>query len=956
MKINLVIPGKVNPKSIPINDLKNVEEIELVDGATLVYNAESETFEIKLSGSNRGLLATSFANTSAGLAATTSGEGFLIDNGDGTVTVYLNDGGSAVEQWTLITANSNPSGGELKTYRYTGITTNNDPTLLTPSTDESSLGIITIDSDTAMVIKATVVGRSDLGESAGYLINGIFDRGVDTETARIRGIDKTTIFTDNEEWDVQLDVDTSVPALTVSATGSIDANVSWVADIFTTEVSIISVDPDPEEPPENVTLPEISGLPQLGETLTTTTGTWINSPQSFSVQWYADGISIPSAMNTSYVLTSSEVGKAVTVVVTAHKTGFDPVAVTSLPTEEVTAGLTPIVNLTLPVISGLAQVGEILTATNGTWEGEPTSFIYQWRTEGVNVPDASSSTYTLVEEDAGKAVTVLVSASKLGVESVSAESLPTEEVVAILERDRTASSLSDTQIHSGHSLTDSYVHYGLWPGNYRNLVTSLGVPDSEEQIIRSTIPGSSMQHRFEQDSTMTEGERPYADANLFDTLVITEGGPPANLDLNREGLLNTIDYFSRFTAKMIEDGKGNDVALWTIWPSLNGAGWPYNTEWDNMPFRDALPGYEDSFKYIADYTTWKMHQLYPSLPSDWKVWIVPGHKLMERIYDDIGNEVFPGATDLESLFKDDIHPDSIIEYGLSCLVATCLYQVNLAEAENVYIAPVYTDPGSELEHPAVSQAQAEYFWDICWEIFNSYGPAGGGGSDGNEPRWSFDEFGDLMPNWTLDNPVTSPVEPEPEEPEEAALPDDILGLISPTESTFTTSPALPSATDGFRPLTTEIKVESDSSFVYFCIRGKRIEGGPPAAAFVTLGTGEFSWDRPNISYSPSDYLSGWFFAYSEGDEDPNNTYDVYYDVPIDTNPHIVEGWYDSATGTYYQSVDGEETISAVAATGLEFNNIFMAKDGGVFDIQALTALDRIPTTEERAGIREYFLA
>jgi len=44
-----------------------------------------------------------YADTSAGLAATTDGEAFAVDNGDGTVTIYLNDGGSAVEQRTLFT-------------------------------------------------------------------------------------------------------------------------------------------------------------------------------------------------------------------------------------------------------------------------------------------------------------------------------------------------------------------------------------------------------------------------------------------------------------------------------------------------------------------------------------------------------------------------------------------------------------------------------------------------------------------------------------------------------------------------------------------------------------------------------------------------------------------------------------------------------------------------------------
>lgn len=44
-----------------------------------------------------------YASTAAGLAATTSGEGFAVDNGDGTVTVYLNNAGVAVAQRALAT-------------------------------------------------------------------------------------------------------------------------------------------------------------------------------------------------------------------------------------------------------------------------------------------------------------------------------------------------------------------------------------------------------------------------------------------------------------------------------------------------------------------------------------------------------------------------------------------------------------------------------------------------------------------------------------------------------------------------------------------------------------------------------------------------------------------------------------------------------------------------------------
>lgn len=55
-----------------------------------------------------------FSDTASGLAATTDGEAFAVDNGDGTVTVWLNDGGVAVEQRTLATtaALASPTGAD----------------------------------------------------------------------------------------------------------------------------------------------------------------------------------------------------------------------------------------------------------------------------------------------------------------------------------------------------------------------------------------------------------------------------------------------------------------------------------------------------------------------------------------------------------------------------------------------------------------------------------------------------------------------------------------------------------------------------------------------------------------------------------------------------------------------------------------------------------------------------
>lgn len=49
------------------------------------------------------LIGPTYASTAEGLAATSDGQGFAVDNGDGTVTVYLNSAGSAAQQRTLAT-------------------------------------------------------------------------------------------------------------------------------------------------------------------------------------------------------------------------------------------------------------------------------------------------------------------------------------------------------------------------------------------------------------------------------------------------------------------------------------------------------------------------------------------------------------------------------------------------------------------------------------------------------------------------------------------------------------------------------------------------------------------------------------------------------------------------------------------------------------------------------------
>jgi hypothetical protein len=71
-------------------------------------------------------------------------------------------------------------------------------------------------------------------------------------------------------------------------------------------------------------------------------------------------------------------------------------------------------NLTLPAISGLLEVGEVLTAYEGVWANEPTSFTYQWYAASASPPaaiaGATSRTYTLQAGDETDHISVQVTA------------------------------------------------------------------------------------------------------------------------------------------------------------------------------------------------------------------------------------------------------------------------------------------------------------------------------------------------------------------------------------------------------------------------------------------------------------------------------------------------------------------------------------------------------------------
>jgi len=74
--------------------------------------------------------------------------------------------------------------------------------------------------------------------------------------------------------------------------------------------------------------------------------------------------------------------------------------------------VTPVVSTGAPTLTGTGVVGTELSSTAGTWDGEPDTFTYQWRSGGSNVVGANASTYTVRAADVGKLIVCRVTASK----------------------------------------------------------------------------------------------------------------------------------------------------------------------------------------------------------------------------------------------------------------------------------------------------------------------------------------------------------------------------------------------------------------------------------------------------------------------------------------------------------------------------------------------------------------
>lgn len=201
--------------------------------------------------------------------------------------------------------------------------------------------------------------------------------------------------------------------------------------------------------------PTIEGTPYYGLTLNAHPGVWGPGTVGLAYQWSRSGQPVPNATYRMYQLSLADMGKRISVTVTATKPGYLTAYRTSIPTAPVTTGtFTATTSLT---VTGNLKVGETLTMHLPTWSLQPDHVDYGWRRDDGESIAYNVLSYVVTAADLGHTVTARATAFKAGYTNVMEVEESPIPSLGILNPSPTPTIVGSAQV--GQTLT---VQPGLW--------------------------------------------------------------------------------------------------------------------------------------------------------------------------------------------------------------------------------------------------------------------------------------------------------------------------------------------------------------------------------------------------------------------------------------------------------------------------------------------------------------
>jgi hypothetical protein len=257
-------------------------------------------------------------------------------------------------------------------------------------------------------------------------------------------------------------------------------------------------------------------------------------------------------------------------------------------------------------------------------------------------------------------------------------------------------------IQSGHSLTDT-VMSNPYPGRLTAAVR-LDPNGDFHDVGKATIPGAPIWWRWtHRESGGDQSVQWPEEMNQWEGLVITPAVPLYADDVVRQR--DTVDWLLTAVNDAWQNGDGGAGAptlLYTTWTQLEADPNEPHPE-DHLTFRQRLDRDNARWEDMQDFVN-------ANRPSGKEpVYMIPGHRLMMRVWDDIQAGTAP-FSDIADIFFDNIHPNDIGCYGVTLLHYAVIYGRD----------PGTFLPDTLLDADTLTPEQAQYFKRIVPQIVTGY--------------------------------------------------------------------------------------------------------------------------------------------------------------------------------------------------------------------------------------------